>query len=439
MAPRPRSMLQVLMNGKLVGRLSSSVRGTLHFAYDSSWLAFPHKRPISLSMPLSQREYSGGVVEHFFDNLLPDSQPIRNRLQALVGANSTRCFDLLSHIGRDCVGALQLLPEGTEVDVHSVKATPLSEEEIGKVLSSYGTMPLGIDPQADFRLSLAGAQEKTAFLFYNNLWHRPHGSTPTSHLFKLPIGELAQSGIDLRESIENEWLCHQLLASFGLPVAHSTMETFAGHKVLVVSRFDRRWSSDSSWLIRLPQEDMCQASGISGNLKYQADGGPGMIDIMDILLGSSASYGDRTTFMKAQFLFWLLGAIDGHAKNFSIFHLPGPTYRLTPLYDVISIYPVVAAGQLDRQRVKMAMAVHGRNRHFRWDTITHRHWLEMAGKCRFPPEDMKLLIEECCDGANTIIENVSNLLPPHYPEAMASAIFNGIGAARDRMLCGSDS
>jgi serine/threonine-protein kinase HipA len=112
-------------------------------------------------MPLAGREYSGLVVENYFDNLLPDSLPLRNRLQARVGADSGRCFDLLARIGRDCVGALQLLPECEQVEIRSVRAQPLMEEEIAAILRNYQAMPLGIDLEADFRISLAGAQEKS--------------------------------------------------------------------------------------------------------------------------------------------------------------------------------------------------------------------------------------------------------------------------------------
>ena len=188
-----RAVLQVLMNGRLVGRLHNSAHGVLSFQYDHAWLDFAGRRAISLSMPLAGRAYSGRIVENYFDNLLPDSQPLRNRLQARVGADSGRCFDLLARIGRDCVGALQLLPEGEQVDIRSVQAQPLTEEEIAAILRNYQTMPLGIDLEADFRISLAGAQEKTALLYHDGHWCRPAGATPTSHLFKLPIGNLVEA------------------------------------------------------------------------------------------------------------------------------------------------------------------------------------------------------------------------------------------------------
>ena len=424
----------MLMNGLLVGWLRNSARGVLSFHYDQSWLEFEGRRSISLSIPLAVREFSGLIVENYFDNLLPDSQPLRNRLQARVGADSGRCFDLLARIGRDCIGALQLLPEGEQVEIRSVQAQPLTDKEIGSILRNYQSMPLGIDLEADFRISLAGAQEKTALLYHEGRWCRPAGATPTSHLFKLPIGELGRSGIDLSESIENEWLCQRILQAFDLPIASVEMMAFGGRKVLVVERFDRRWAEDGSWLMRLPQEDMCQATGTSGHLKYENDGGPGMHKIMDILLGSLRSQEDRSTFMKSQLLFWMLAAIDGHAKNFSIFHLAGGLYRLTPLYDVISVHPLVASRQIDRPRVSMAMAVHGKNRHYRWDMISRRHWLENARKCRFSAVEMDLIIDECCDRLAGVTERVKNILPPGFPEGIASPIFAGLLGARDRLL-----
>ena len=428
-----RAVLQVLMNGRLVGRLRNSAHGVLSFQYDHAWLDFAGRRAISLSMPLAGRAYSGRIVENYFDNLLPDSQPLRNRLQARVGADSGRCFDLLARIGRDCVGALQLLPEGEQVDIRSVQAQPLAEEEIAAILRNYQTMPLGIDLEADFRISLAGAQEKTALLYHEGRWCRPAGATPTSHLFKLPIGKLGRSGIDLSESIENEWLCQRILQAFDMPVAPAEMMVFGGRNVLVVQRFDRRWAEDGSWLMRLPQEDLCQATGTYGQMKYESDGGPGMQKIMDVLLGSLRSREDRATFMKAQLLFWMLAAIDGHAKNFSIFLLAGGLYHLTPLYDVISAHPLVAARQIDRQRVSMAMAVHGKNRHYRWVMISRRHWLENARKCRFSAEEMDLILNECCDRLDEVIDQVCWDLPLRFPEGISASIFAGMRGARDRL------
>jgi len=422
------------MNGQRVGCLTRTTVGQLRFEYSSEWLQSELVRPISLSMPLSGRVHSGDVVENFFENLLPDSQPIRSRIQARFSARSNRCFDLLWHVGRDCVGALQLLPEDADsLDVRQIDAVELTEAQIADILRNYATMPLGMKDD-DFRISIAGAQEKTALLRLDDKWHRPLGVTPTSHIFKLPIGRIVHSGMDLTDSVENEWLCHLILKAYGIPVADADIANFEDVKVLVVKRFDRRWSEDRSWLIRLPQEDICQALNIPPALKYESDGGPGIERIMTLLLGSADALADRRLFLKIQVLFWLLGAIDGHGKNFSIFLLPGGNYRLTPAYDIMSAYPLLTKRQLDPQKLKMAMAVKGKSSHYHWDKILYRHWLTTAQACRFPTDEMDKIIKELSEGMDVVIEEVRGQLPSTFPGEVAHAIFDGMKDARDRLF-----
>lgn len=432
--PRLSADLYVYMNGRKVGCLTRNASGRLLFTYSQEWLDSEFCRPLSLSMPLTHEAYTGDVVENYFDNILPDSQPIRNRIQAQFSTGSNRCFDLLWHVGRDCVGALQLFPEDVAaVDVQRVDASPLSDVEIADTLRNYKTMPLGMGKDRDFRISIAGAQEKTAFLHHENKWCLPTGTTPTSHIFKLPIGMITHSGIDLTDSVENEWLCHLILKEYGLAVANAEIRTFDNVKVLVVERFDRRWAVNGSWLIRLPQEDMCQALGVPSALKYESDGGPGIERIMTLLLGSSDGLTDRNTFMTLQVLFWLMGAIDGHAKNFSVFLLPGGNYRLTPAYDIISAYPLLAKRQLERQNLKMAMAVKGKSNHYQWQKFAYRHWLSMATHCRFPIKDMTAIIDALLERMDEVIANVSSKLPASFPGEMGTAIFDGMRDARDRL------
>lgn len=119
------------------------------------------------------------------------------------------------------------------------------------------------------------------------------------------------------------------------------MLTVGDIRALSVTRFDRRLASDGQWIIRLPQEDFCQVLGVSPGLKYESDGGPGIVEIMTYLLGSVHPEQDRATFMSAQVVFWLLAATDGHAKNLSVYLLPDGALRLTTLYDILSVYPVM--------------------------------------------------------------------------------------------------
>ena len=211
------------------------------------------------------------------------------------------------------------MTERIDVDVKKIESAPLADKDIAELLRNYRTLPLGMSRDLDFRISLAGAQEKTALLWHDDGWQRPAGSTPTTHIIKLPIGKIEHSGIDLSDSVENEWLCMEIMRGFGLPVPVVNISNFEDMQVLVVERFDRVLAEDKTWIIRHPVEDMCQANEFAPALKYESDGGPGIAMIMEKLKSSLHPEEDRRQFMRTVFLFWILGAIDGHAKNFSIF------------------------------------------------------------------------------------------------------------------------
>jgi len=237
--------LAIWMNGERVGTWSVD-RGTHRLSYEKTWLDSPSRRSLSLSLPItSALEIRGPVVANYFDNLLPDNEKIRERIARRYKTKSIDVFELLQAIGRDCVGAVQLLPEGTEpVGWDEIAGVPLSEHEVAEVLRATPSEPVLGQTQDDdlFRISLAGAQEKTALLFTNKRWHRPLGATPTTHILKLPLGLIGGSRrVDLGDSIENEWLCAQILYYLQLPVATTEMWRFEDQKALVVTRFDRAW------------------------------------------------------------------------------------------------------------------------------------------------------------------------------------------------------
>ncbi len=418
--------LFVYMNGYEVGEYIQRRSGAQEFIYADAWLERKGAIPLSLSLPLTDKTHKGDIVYNFFDNLLPDSMEIRNRIQAKFGSITNRPFDLLSYIGKDCVGAIQLLKEQSKLNVKKIEGVAVSEQEIANELRNYKALPLGMSGDHDFRISIAGAQEKTALLKQNGKWLRPTGATPTTHILKLPIGRIEHAGIDLSDSVENEWLCMQILRAAGLPTPTVTIEQFEEIKVLVIERFDRELSKDGSWIIRQPQEDMCQASGTAPGLKYESDGGPGIATIMGILESSQHPEDDRKQFIKTVFMFWLLGAIDGHAKNFSIFLKQGGRFHLTPVYDVISAYPLAKKRQIEYRKMNMAMALHGKNTHFRWDQIMPRHWFDEAKKVGFPESEMQDIIDQALDKIDTIISQVNSVLPSDFPDNMANPIFDGI-------------
>lgn len=329
-----------------------------------------------------------------------------------------------------------MLPEGEESDpVQRISGTRLSTAGVaGMLAGALGSPSIsGETDVGDFRISLAGAQEKTALLRHDGAWYRPNGATPTTHIFKLPMGPGPQ-GIDLSTSVENEWLCAQILQAYGIPVAECRMATFGEYRTLIVERFDRKLASDKSWWLRLPQEDFCQATSTPPSLKYESDGGPGIRRILEVLQGSERAEMDRRDFLRTQVVFWLLAAIDGHAKNFSLFLLPTGSYRLTPRYDVLSAHPVLGSGRgrLARQKVRMAMAVWGGNRHYRWDSIESRHWLRTAQECGV--RGMHEILAEIRNRTPAVLDKVRGRIPRSFPGPLAEAILDGVGTSAKRLM-----
>jgi serine/threonine-protein kinase HipA len=435
------------MNGRFVGTWSMRPQTGEVLQYDQDWVASEQGRPLSLSLPFTpgNRPHRGVAVRAYFENLLADSNAIRERIARRFQTGSTDAFALLTEVGRDCAGALQILPDGVAPGaVTSVQATPLDDAEVARLLRGTVAPARMQEPgpdAGDLRISVAGAQEKTALLRFNDQWCLPHGATPTSHIFKLPLGLVGNMRLDLGESVENEWLCMEILAAYGLPAARTEPLQFEDMKVLAVERFDRTWrpSADGKpWLVRLPQEDMCQATGTPPHLKYEADGGPGMERIMGLLETSRQAERDRRMFFQAQVLFWMLCATDGHAKNFSLFLRPGGSYQLTPLYDVLSAYPVLGEGpgKLSPFRAKMAMAVRAKNPHWRMRDIQRRHWLAVGERYGVVTPDgraAQYVIDELAALAPEVIRVIRARLPRGFPQALADSILEGLQAAADKL------
>jgi serine/threonine-protein kinase HipA len=426
--------LGVWANGLHVGRWTIPANGAMEFSYDPAWVASDEARPLSLSLPinLDGLPLKGDKVGFFFDNLLPDSDAIRQRVRSRFHTSSGDTFDLLEAIGRDCVGALQLLPDGRDPQgVTTISATPLDDSGIEKLLLGSLSAPLPAQgDDDDFRISIAGAQEKTALTRHRGRWCQPHGATPTTHIFKLPLGLVGGRQMNMSTSLENEWLCARLLTAYGVPVAPCEVRQFGGTNALVVTRFDRVLHSSRRYWLRLPQEDFCQATGTPSSLKYEADGGPGLTDVARVLQGSDAREEDLTTLLRAQLLFWMLAATDGHAKNFSIRLLPQGRYRLTPLYDVLSAWPLTGPrqNQLHVKKLKLAMALRGKTKHYRVAEITRRHFDTTAQQCGFGA-DMEPIIVDVVSRTPAVIDEVGASLPKGFPADLFESITTGLQKA----------
>ncbi len=426
--------LAVLLNNRLVGQLSRQASGAVRFQYSSDWLADKRALPVSLSLPLREDAFTGAPVIAVFENLLPDSDQLRRMVAEKVGAAGIDAFSLLSEIGRDCVGAMQFVPEnqlGDLGDTTSITSEAVDDAEIERILKNLSHAPLGIERDQEFRISVAGAQEKTALLWHDGKWHRPAGTTPTTHIFKTQIGNI--SGLNLSNSVENEFYCLKLFKRFGFDVNNVEMQIFGETKALVIERFDRLWTKDNR-LIRLPQEDCCQALSVPPTRKYENEGGLGIKQITQLLAGSDDPQADQLTFFKAQILNWLIGGSDAHAKNFSIFIRPGGTFQLTPLYDILSVQPHLIANELNRKQMRMSMCI-GNSRHYRFDKIHGRHFVETARKSSMPDSLTKLAIEQILGAMDGALKTVESDMPEGFPEKLHAVISSGV-RERARMLEG---
>lgn len=232
------------------------------------------------------------------------------------------------------------------------------------------------------------------------------------------------NGIDLSDSVENEFYCLRLLAAFGLPVNRAEIATFGKTKALVLERFDRRWTGDGR-LLRLPQEDCCQALSVPPGKKYQSDGGPGIAEILQLLKASDTPEEDQKLFLKAQILFWLIGATDGHAKNFSLFLGSRGRFHLTPLYDVLSAQPSLIARQIHKKQMKLAMFV-GDNRHYAIEYVKGRHFIQSAERAGLPAALAREVLADVAGRAKRALQEMEGNLPKGFPGFIHDSISAGV-------------
>jgi len=430
--------LDIRMNGECVGTARWTRPGVATLQYSDAWLQSPLAGTLSTALPSPTRDglVTGPQVHRYFDNLLPCSTRIRDRLHQRFGTATAHVPDLLAAVGGDCAGAVQLLPAGTVPQgVDRIDSTPLTNDQVGQLLADVTVA--GPQPRSligDLRVAIAGAQEKAALLRIGTQWHLPEGATPTTHILKLPMGLVGNIRADMSDSVENEWLCMTMLARMGFNVAPVEMAQFGPRKALVVERFDRRWMDGGRWIARLPQEDFCQATGTPGDLKYESDGGPGIRAALTLLAASDDPQHDRLQFVLSQLAFWLMAATDGHAKNFSIHLLRGGGYRLTPLYDVLSIWPIIgnAPSQVSPRRAKLAMALRGKNVHYHLHEVRLRHWQALAQASGVPGafDRMVGLVLQ----VPQVLDEAAALLPPGFPMPVFDAIRRGMLAQANRFV-----
>jgi serine/threonine-protein kinase HipA len=369
-----RNELVVLLGAKEIGHVRRDPRGRLRFVYDDAWRNAPDAYPLSLSMPLGAKEYGSAAIETFLRGLLPENEFVLARWAAQFHVSARNVFALLSHVGEDCAGAVQFVAPERLDHIKSGKEDKvewLSEAAIARRLATLRKDDAASRlPSDGGQFSLAGVLPKTALLFHNDRWGIPSGRVPTTHILKPPTGQFDGHA-------ENEHICLMLAHALGLPAAETKVMRFNDEIAIVVARYDR--ARKGNIVVRLHQEDVCQALGVPPIKKYQYEGGPGALDIIQLLRNYSTDREkDIESLIGALALSWLIAGTGAHAKNFSLL-IGARRVRLAPLYDVASILP----RKVDMRTAAVALKIGGE---YRLGKIGLRQWQKFAREVRVEPD-----------------------------------------------------
>jgi len=339
--------LHVYIDKVFAGTLEQNINGgALSFIYDSEYILSKNHSRLSISLPVRPEPFDDKVVRAFFSGLLPDNEQL-DLLAKQLKASPKNPFAILSKIGRDCAGAIEILtPSEKPINYGDDGGHPLSEEELYKIINEVYTNPLLAGGGRKIRLSLAGAQSKLAVFFdekKNSLPKLTDGS-PSTHILKPIMPHFS-------DSVHNEFFCMRLAKKVNLDVAEVFLKFAKEKPYLLIRRYDRVKNS-KGLITRIHQEDFCQALGLMPEMKYQGvDGGPGIAVCMDLIKKNSLQPAkDILKFVNAIVFNYLIGNSDAHGKNFSFLY-QNNLVRLAPLYDLVC---TGAHKQLDQ---KMAMKI----------------------------------------------------------------------------------
>lgn len=376
--------LVALLGAREMGRIQRDKRGRLAFLYAEDWREAPEAHPLSLSMPLAAAEHGHAITEAFLWGLLPDNEAILSRWASRFHVSARNPFALIAHVGEDCAGAVQFVrPERLDA-IRSADPEPVEWLDAPAVAERLRLLRADHSawraPRDTGQFSLAGAQPKTALLLEEDRWGVPSGRIPTTHILKPPTGAFDGHA-------ENEHFCLALARRLGLPTASSSILHFEDEIAIVIERYDRRRTD--SGILRVHQEDVCQALGVPPMRKYENEGGPGPPAIIELLRShSSDREADVATFLDALGFNWLVGGTDAHAKNYALLIASAGRVRLAPLYDLASALPY---DDMQFQKLKLAMKI---GPDYRLRDIGAREWRRLAESVRVEPDALLQRIAE---------------------------------------------
>lgn len=337
--------LAVFLSGARVGTLAQSAG--VSFTYSEEYLARPEATPVSLSMPLKGGAYGNRVTRAWIEGLLPSDLRVRARVAARADVKVGNPLALLSVIGLDCPGAVQICEvDRTDEIGRGGHLVPVDDAWISARLARLRRDEAAWQI-ADERWSLGGGQSKFALARGDDgRWYDPRGDAPSTHIIKPGVHRAVHQAL-------NEHVSLRALRRIGVPTARTHYVEFDGEPAVVVERFDRTQQGGS--VVRRHSEDLCQALG--NQTTYERDGGPTAKQILD-MLGRRAGGRSRQRFVEALIGTYLIGSSDGHARNYSVL-MERDQAALAPLYDVASSLPYEIDGSSAMTLRTVAIAIGG--------------------------------------------------------------------------------
>lgn len=401
--------LNVYFHDDLTGTLRLDNRRRFTFQYDPNWIKKTSAIPLSLSLPLRKEPFEDDASRPFFANLLPEAD-VRRAVARRLGISEHNDFALLEAIGGECAGAVTVLPAGIHVS-HEGSYRPIDEKELHEIVASLPVKPF-LAGEEGLRLSLAGAQNKLPVYAEGDRIFLPMGSYPSSHILKPPIR-------DLQGTVENEAFCMTLAGRLGLPVPPVTIRK-GKDTLYIVERYDRK-RGEPGRLIRLHQEDFCQALGVPPDQKYESEGGPSLSQCFALLSDRSIKPSvDRKHLLNWVVFNYLIGNADAHAKNIALLLTKeGPL--LAPFFDLL------CTGVYKDLTDKLSMKIGGENRP-KW--IQHRHWQRFAEDTVIKPKLVISTLQGMAERITGVAKGLTGEFRDRYGKApILDAI---LGVIKDR-------
>ena len=392
-----------------VGTLKKSA-GKLSFRYLPEYVNQSNVPPLSATLPCQQQDFDHTATEPFFSGLLPDS-PVRDKLARMLNISAGNTFALLEAIGGECAGAVSLHKKGASPQAYNESTyRVLTTKEAVDVFSHLSARPL-LAGQDGIRISGAGAQDKLMISFVKGHIAIPTGNTPSTHIIKPAIKEVA-------ESVHNEFFCMTLAKEVGLPTAQADIYSLAGTPYYLTKRYDRL-TPEKGGTTRLHQEDFCQAMGIPPDQKYQKEGGPSLKDCFNLLDGfihkGHMPGVSKLTLLRGVLFNHLIGNGDAHGKNFSLLYKDEGAF-LAPFYDLLC---TVVYSNLYKD--KMAMKIGAK---YRFRDIQLRHFEALAVEIGIKPSFLEKELKQLARILPEKAEALAQKLQQH--ESYKAAIYKDI-------------